>query len=103
MFLEEKATPEAPPAQTIRQTFLAAAAYIERHGWCQDLYKLPDGRVCLFQALSEVTPCLADRHRAAVRLRKHIGGDSIQHWNDSIARSADDVISLLREAANKMS
>ena len=99
MFLDEKATPEQPPTQTVSQTFLAAAAYIERHGWCQYEVELPDGRVCLFGALSKVTSCLEDRHRAALRMNKHLGC-TIQHWNDYVARSAGDVISLLREAAS---
>ena len=98
MFLDEKTTPEPPPAQTVSQTFLAAAAYIEKHGWCQNAFGLPDGRVCLFGALSKVTSYLEDRHRAALCIRKHIGGP-ISHWNDYIARTASDVISLLRQAA----
>ena len=99
MFLDEKATPEQPPAQTVSQTFLAAARYIEKHGWCQNVLESPDGRVCLFGALTKVTPYyLEDRHRAALRMSKHIGC-SISHWNDYVARSAGDVISLLREAA----
>ena len=107
MFLEEKATPEPPPPQTISQTFLAAASYIETHGWCQNEFETPDGRVCLYGALAKVTSSLEDRYRAALRLgKKHMlllnyvtVPTPIQVWNDHISRTVGEVISLLREAA----
>jgi hypothetical protein len=80
---------------------LDAAAYIERHGWCQFNTKKRDGRVCLVGAMWEVDHGRAsDEYKTATtKLRNRLNTNFIMHWNDVDGRTKDEVLTALRRAA----
>ena len=76
---------------------LAAADYMEEHGWCQGAYTR-DGKVCLIGALKEVSS--DNFEMSMIRLQKAIPFDkAIPHWNDDVCKSKEGAVAKLREAA----
>ncbi len=110
-------------------TLLAAVDVILTHGWCRYDSKLPTGEVCLEGALLSAagaewvavdpnfdpnpdTPLLIEpgsvdihRYETARRVVRRRLEDrrelwqSLTGWNDAAAATSDDVIRLLKEAA----
>lgn len=91
-----------------RQLLRDAADRIARDGWCQGKYA--DGRRrCLLGAIgfSIVNEIPEENVHAACQVRAVLrargvsvnGHVSIAAWNDAPGRTADEVIALLREAA----
>ena len=79
-----------------------ARAYIEKHGWVQHAFE-SGGRVCLLGALQKVD---GKKHGKAVdqeaqRIVCNLigGGYSIPQWNDASGRKKEDVLEILRAAA----
>lgn len=93
-----------------KQVLLDAAQYIEAHGWCQGAMK-SGHRVCLFGAIREVNRCtyIEVEFEIVNMLRKAIGDDrdglndgsgTVASWNDAPLRTKQEVIDILRSAAN---
>jgi hypothetical protein len=91
-----------------------AADLIERTGWCQgaygrDEYGLEQGAssvscisFCALGALRRISGNQFDaRVGACKRLRRLIGGGSIDKWNDASGRTKKEVIATLRRAAQE--
>lgn len=82
-----------------------AAAYIEKHGWCQTEYQDIQGRVCMMGAIGMVvagTPDAWDTHHrsgelvAAVEACHARTGTGIPWYNDAPGRTKDEVLRVLR-------
>lgn len=91
----------------IGKTLIAAADYIEEHGWCQGQVRDSFGRVCITGALgyshldSDLGPLHLDsevREAAYMLLNKEVG-IYIAAWNDAPGRTQDEVVTKLREVA----
>lgn len=69
-------------------------------GWCQRSIKNTAGERCLFGGMSEVSPQGADVsfHIALEAIRKVTGCRNPVTWNDHVARTWDDVRTVLLEA-----
>lgn len=89
----------------VAKALLDAADYIEQNGHCKHSYhehvvgggNVPP-RACAIGALR----MFADndvRDEAETRIKKHIGSDYIYRWNDRPERTAEEVVSTMREAA----
>jgi hypothetical protein len=74
---------------------LAAADYLEEHGWCQHVGKVGDRR-CAVMAIREV--CGNGRSHAMLKLLLHIRAPNVSDWNDT-APNAQYVIDTMRAAA----
>jgi hypothetical protein len=76
-----------------RKGLLAAADYIEQHGWCQHIGKI-NGHVCASVALNMVG-CPNMSWLALT----HLVGRSIPRWNDAPGRTKEEVVAAMRKAA----
>ena len=83
---------------TVSAILLDAANLIERHGWIQGAYGRPDRGYCLFGAVFEASKYDSDNPWAALVDQEVTGGDPIG-WNDAEGRTREQVIGLLRSAA----
>lgn len=90
------------PPTTPEAVLLAAADYIEQHGWCKGMYSTANGQVCALGALRAVVfgdpeICRADKwglvHEAEQRLPAPVA-----LWNDA-QPDASTVVAALRRAA----
>lgn len=90
---------------TISQVLLAAAARIERDGWCQGGCGRDGDRRCMMAALGDehdlalpTAPSWLTLYRA---LERHIrpGSKLLSVWNDQPDRTVDEVLAALRGAA----
>lgn len=97
---------DATPINTTAQTLRDAAAYIEKHGWCQGTIKTSDGRVCLVGALQRGEHLAAlssneqdSAHRAFKAVWRYLGRDPVC-FNDSGYRTKETVIQALLSAAD---
>ena len=98
---------EAPVREkTESDILLAAARYIEEHGWTQQQFQSPHGAVCAYGAMMMVChgtiymgngAHLCDH--AYMKLNQLLGDDGVPVWNDGLNRTQGQVISKLREAA----
>jgi hypothetical protein len=97
MFLDEK-NPGEHTLDCCSQDLLAAAAYIEKVGWCQDTEQDVKDRVCAGRAIRIVT-CDSDErhHQACQRFARFVG--FIPVYNDAPGRTASEVIAALRACA----
>lgn len=87
---------ELPPE---RQALLAAAEYIEAHGWCQKFWSRR-GEVCAVTALNETDSYgHTSVGKAARRLFFDINGTTLMEYNDAVGRTKQEVISALRATA----
>jgi hypothetical protein len=86
--------------RTARQALLAAARWIEEHGWSPRGYEQEQDRYCVIEAVHEVTSNTRLQSAAVDLLRDHIRDFQpigITFWN---ARSDEDtVIATMRAAA----
>lgn len=82
----------------------AAAALIERDGWCQGGNGREGKCRCMMVAIADVTdslppPRLGAWQDAREAVWAHLGITSGAKWNDAPERTAIDVIAALRSAA----
>jgi hypothetical protein len=99
------ARPELTQAQ---QDLLAAADYLDTHGFCQgQKYDRATGSVCIVGALSAVIggnprfDALFESYRGypALDLLVYYLGKTPATWNDERGRTKDEVVQAMREAA----
>ena len=104
MFVEEKTIPRLPiiapvwVPSTPNEVCLAAADYMEKHGWTQRPYYTE--RVCIITAIGRVTPS-SELRQKAVRLVKKVIGPLIVSWNEQPERTEAQVVAMLRAAASE--
>ena len=108
---------EAPPRKTVSDILLAAARYIEEHGWYQGFYQGEGNSACAIGAINRVChgefSSYGESHdrddffdmlcgQAYRHLRASIGDAwaSVPDWNDSPVRTAAEVTSKMKEAAS---
>src|SRR5437867_3333049 len=85
---------------------LAAAAIIERQGWCQCFIGTFGGQLCIEGALNvargrEPIAMLEGNEvtlEALLRVNKAVGASAF-HWNDTPGRTKDEVVAKLRAVA----
>lgn len=104
MYLEEKKVGEETVVyDEAGKLLLAAADYIEEHGWCQNHFSNFAGNVCARGALNRVRYSHYDGYMTAIlRLNdytKPVGG--IYRWNDKVCHTKEEVIAGLRECATQ--
>lgn len=95
----------------MRQQILSRAAdLIEQHGWCQNAYSTPDGKMCTSRAINQAAEELGVFRDARSYLtpeardaRQHfqtvVGADVIATWNDKKCGSLKQAVEALRKAA----
>lgn len=93
----------------ISRSLLEAADFIEKYGHCKNTLLDFEGRVCLFGAIHLVTGEWRNHFpEHSKRLAQHLGirfrgfssaRNELVDWNNHPSRTADEVISALREAA----
>jgi len=89
---------------TVAETLNAAADYLEQHGWCQGQMFGPDDSVCAVGAIAEVTRADTDYDHYSEALEvamSYVGGGPVSQWNDAPGRTKEDVIAMLRAAAEE--
>lgn len=117
----------APPETEIklepwRQILLDAAKILETEGWTQGVYHSVGGRHCAVGAISKATDALAKGAReefdffatktvAYTTAKRNLLAEAnrwavvrtcvVENWNDDVAKSAEEVISTMRKAANR--
>lgn len=84
-----------------RQTLLAAADYIEAHGWCQGSRRDYLGRVCIVEAIDMVTAGGPALYNPAFNAFYDRLGTSPSVWNDTTGRTKDEVLKELRNCARE--
>ncbi len=97
---EAKVSPEG-------ETFLQAAEYMRKHGWCQTQAVADDGRVCLVGALSKSVAAdrlwsdniLHCKYQDALAELEGYLGMSAAVWNDDYCQSKEQAIAKLIDAA----
>lgn len=84
-----------------RQILNDAAQYLETHGWCQGAMQYRN-KVCLYGAINAANKCGYVEAEIEVNhmLRAVTGTFSIVGWNDAPGRTKQQVIKVLRAAAN---
>jgi len=78
-----------------------AADVIVERGWCQGQFRNSAGQVCALAAVhtaARTTPFTWVADEALGIIRKRVGM-SVAYWNDAPERTADEVITALRECA----
>lgn len=88
----------------VEAALLAAAWYIEEHGWCQHDEIDEDGRVCMLGALGKVIKRglgfeAIEALGFDVVHRDSICGTPAADWNDAPGRTQAEVVERLRRAA----
>lgn len=88
--------------RTASDVLLAAARYIEEHGWSQDgAWIERDGSACAVGGIQAVTDW--DEKGLAVAaengLCEFLGVVCAESWNDALGRTRDEVLAALRGAA----
>ena len=83
-----------------QQTLLDAADLIEKKGWIQGANWRPGRGFCVFGAIDRVAkndgPAFND---AVKRVYSLIEGHGIAKWNDEPGRTKEEVLAMLRRAA----
>jgi hypothetical protein len=96
-----------PRERTAQDVLLAAARYIEEHGWHGgQSWDGGDKAVCATDAIVEVEPNTALRWAAHDRLIAYLGGRPAEYsvvwsWNDAPGRTEAEVLQALRAAAQR--
>ena len=96
---------EIPVDIEVRDLLNAAANTIERYGWEQRQWGSRGQGFCVLGAMIEATPnaCLFPVHktfdRARTHLRNTIQCESLTLWNDEEAQSQEQVVRVMRAAA----
>jgi hypothetical protein len=90
------------PVDEIGQILLAAANYLESHGWCQHRLYSQDNMACAVGAIRMVTKGEGKENLARMRLARVAGcqWQTIPKWNDQKGRTAKQVIDAFRKAAH---
>ena len=105
---------ETKPLTAEGELLLAAADYLENHGWCQGKLTEPNGAACAIGAMHCGIGALRFGERPdtdkglrisetitgfSLYLAKQTGNGRIADWNDAPGRTKEQVVSMLREAA----
>jgi hypothetical protein len=102
MYVEEKKLGETEIDEA-GKILLDAADYIERHGWCQNVYANEFGNVCVMGALLHFVqwPDYPEGRAKEImpRLTKYLGVTRVDNWNDAPGRTKEEVVAALRGAA----
>jgi hypothetical protein len=85
-----------------RRLLLAAANYIEEHGWCQGALENINGQVCLVGALDKTKDYNDQGYYPAILAIQDIIGPRFGEWNDQPGRTKEDVVNLLRQVAHNV-
>ena len=96
MYLEEKKLGETEIIDEVGKILLEAADYIERHGWCQNVYQNGLGNACVMGALLQVVRTTSRDGKSLSRLRKYLDVTSLENWNDAPDRTKEQVVEALR-------
>jgi hypothetical protein len=93
---------DKPQVDAIGSLLMAAADYIDAHGWCRKKPYAADAGACLIGALWEVgTGSYMHVYHAAVsRLLSHLGMCPVL-WNDNHCKSGAEASAMLRRAAQE--
>ena len=84
----------------VGELLMAAADYIEKHGWCRHAARNQTGAVCMMGALLDVRGNLQPEYGLAIdRVRRACGGIDIVNWNDRLCSSKQAAAAVLRAAA----
>lgn len=97
----------------MKEYFLKAAEIIEEKGWCQHAYTGMLGEVCLSEALkraaAEINPdntfqFISELTKVEMEFSKHIDSASWStvRWNDQPGLTKENVLSKLREVAERV-
>ncbi len=83
-------------------SLLAAADYLEKHGWCQYIMEDSKGRTCILGAI-----LLASKKRSVLNSPVELAlveylNDSVVSWNDAEGRTQKQAIEMLRTAAQHL-
>lgn len=90
---------------TAKDVLLRAADYIEKHGWTQQTYENAEGACCFWGACNKV--------REAAEMNRYYLDDQIMScfrrvapshncpvaYNDAVGRTKDEVVAVMRKAA----
>lgn len=102
---------------SVKQILLDAAERLETHGWTQGVSQDKDGRCCAVGAISAVIYKNYDNFLGYTTNPKHhtaiiqevfkpihaiLGEYMIIPWNDTPGRTADEVIAMIRKAAESV-
>jgi hypothetical protein len=112
MFVDEKKIGESRVAlEPWRQILLAAADYIEKHGWCTHRARDERGRVCAIGGINSVSRGCENRNKisivARMKFRNYLVDcgytvyPAVSAWNDSYGQTKENVISTMRDCARK--
>lgn len=85
---------------TAREILLAAADHLERYGWVKNMRGGPGAPCCTVGAIA--VACNNDEplySEACQVLREHLNVRRLTDWNDTRSRTADEVITAMRAAA----
>lgn len=85
------------------QDLLAAADYIERHGWCQGKMIDKDGRVCVVGALASVITAIPAIRAPRIKVAQQALVSQLRMpvtiWNDQPGNTQEKVLKLLKTVA----
>lgn len=85
----------------VGRVLLKAADYMQKHGWCQGTMMNMSGNVCLVGALEVAEPSnlsfIAETRLAAYT--RHAYGRGVVSTNDTVLKSKDEAVAVLRNAA----
>ena len=94
------------PIKTPQQILLDAANLLEERGWCQDEFQNKQGQMCMLGAMRVALwdKVIYPAHPAYGLACDATGmnGMKIAEWNDTPGRTQQEVISKLREAAQRI-
>lgn len=115
MYYDPSMKPEVKPVDEVGDALLECADLLERVGWCQFALRDKDGGMCLVGVIGQVAGARRTRggeflrlsENMSLRVRQTLGiKDSpiapigIVDWNNAMGRKKEEVVALLRRAAN---
>lgn len=83
----------------VGRVLLAAADYIEAHGWCQGRVEDDAGNVCAIGGIDKACNGYWIRANTRERFRSYLGRGLISNWNNAPGRTKEEVVHALRSAA----
>ena len=81
------------------RALLAAAAYIQVHGWCRYVAEDRAGSVCIAGAILKITGVSPELQPALTRVSQLLDCAHIGHWNDRECKDKNEAIAVLQCAA----
>lgn len=80
-----------------RQVLLNAANQLESKGWCQNMVRDKEGRMCAVGAIANQSALYGE---AILVLQKFVGG-SVVSWNNAPTRTKEEVVTAMRTCARQ--